>query len=106
VKWHRFHPAARTELLAAVDWYAQRDPIVATAFAQVIDTALKEIAAVPLAWPTWAGRADLRWRPLRRFPHSLVYLVDETAIVVVAVAHQKRRPGYWLRRVVSAPPAE
>jgi len=101
VKTYRFHPSASAELLAAVEWYAARDAIVAMAFAQVIETAVREIAAVPLAWAPGAGRADLRRRVLRRYPYSIVYLIDETAIVVVAVAHHKRRPGYWLRRVVS-----
>jgi toxin ParE1/3/4 len=32
-------------------------------------------------------------------PYSIVYVADDDAIVILAVAHHKRRPGYWLRRV-------
>jgi toxin ParE1/3/4 len=32
---------------------------------------------------------------LRRFPFSLIYSEGPTEIVIIAVAHQKRRPGYW-----------
>ena len=40
----------------------------------------------------------LRRAPFRRFPFLLIYADDPDAIVVVAVAHQKRRPGYWRGR--------
>ncbi len=38
---------------------------------------------------------------LRRFPFNIIYLLDADCIVVVAVAHQKRRARYWISRVVS-----
>jgi hypothetical protein len=33
-----------------------------------------------------------------RFPYSIVYKQDPDKIVIVAIAHQRRRPGYWQRR--------
>ena len=36
---------------------------------------------------------------LRRFPFSIVYAIDDSKIIVVAVAHQRRRPYYWKGRV-------
>lgn len=42
---------------------------------------------------------DLRRALLRRFPFSLIYAVEANAILIVAVAHQSRRPGYWRDRV-------
>ena len=47
----------------------------------------------------WPGRDDVRRRVLRRNPFAIVYLIDDGAIVIVAVAHHKRRPGYWLPRL-------
>lgn len=41
----------------------------------------------------------LRRALLRRFPFSLIYSEQPDAILVVAVAHQKRRPGYWRERI-------
>ena len=38
---------------------------------------------------------------LRHFPFSLIYAIETDAIVIVAVAHQSRRPGYWRDRVIS-----
>ena len=44
---------------------------------------------------------ELRQAPLRRFPFLLIYIHSAEEIIVVAVAHQRRRPGYWRRRVES-----
>lgn len=95
----RFHPAAEAEFFAAVDWYAARDAGVATDFTVLVRDAVQLIAELPQAWPTWPGREDVRVRVLRRFPFSIIYAVEAEIIVVVAVAHHRRRPGYWLRRV-------
>ncbi|HKZ74554.1 MAG TPA: type II toxin-antitoxin system RelE/ParE family toxin, partial [Steroidobacteraceae bacterium] len=32
---------------------------------------------------------------LRRFPFALIYRIDPTAVRIVAVAHKRRKPGYW-----------
>jgi len=42
---------------------------------------------------------DVRRIVLRRFPFSLIYSVEIDSIVIVAVAHQRRRPDYWKDRV-------
>jgi plasmid stabilization system protein ParE len=41
---------------------------------------------------------DFRRILLRRFPFSIIYALDSNSIVVVAIAHQRRRPGYWKGR--------
>jgi plasmid stabilization system protein ParE len=94
----RFHPAAEAEFFAAVDWYAEREPAVATDFAKRVRDAVELIGKLPGAWPAWPGRDDLRVRVLPRFPFSVIYAVEHEAVVVIAVAHHKRRSGYWLRR--------
>ena len=43
--------------------------------------------------------SDLRRTLLNRFPFSLIYTIEENEIVVVAIAHHGRRPGYWQVRV-------
>ena len=95
---YRFHPAAEAEFLAAIDWYVTRDAGVASDFASLVRDAVQLIVELPQAWPTWPGREDLRVRVLHRFPFSIIYAVDAKTIVVIAVAHHRRRPGYWLRR--------
>ena len=41
----------------------------------------------------------IRKRNLRKFRYSLIYSVEQDGVLVLAVAHHSRRPGYWVRRV-------
>ena len=42
--------------------------------------------------------AHLRRALLHRFPFSVIYAIEENTIVVIAIAHHHRRPGYWQSR--------
>lgn len=99
MKPYRFHPKALAEYESAAVWYRGRSHEGALRFAALVDDGILGIRKMPEAWPVWPGRADVRRRVLQRFPYSIIYLVDRNEIVIVAVAHHKRRPGYWLRRL-------
>ena len=92
----RFHPAASDELREARLWYEERSPLSATAFAQAVDAAVVRIAEAPMRYPL--GEHGTRRVILKRFPYSVFYRVGAEETVVVAVAHQKRLPGYWIGR--------
>jgi len=49
-----------------------------------------------------AIRSRFRRGLLSRFPFSLIYVVEPQGLVIVAVAHQRRRPNYWQDRVNEA----
>jgi hypothetical protein len=53
------------------------------------------------AYPLLAAEIepDIRRFSLHRFPYSLIYGIEENTIVVIAVAHDHREPGYWSDRV-------
>ena len=90
-------PAARDELIEATRYYTeQAGPEVAQAFQQTVVDSVGRVAQFPLTWPR--GRRGTRRLILRTFPFAIVYHVNEDRIVVVAVAHLKRRPGYWIGR--------
>jgi plasmid stabilization system protein ParE len=93
-------PAASKELQATIDWLADHaSKGHANHLASVIESALFEIAEVPLAWPVSRLSSRVRARPLRAIHHTVFYLVEPVQVVVVAISHMKRRPGYWLDRV-------
>ena len=92
----RFHPAARDEIRNAHAWYEERSPLAALGFAQDVDRAIQQIAEAPTRHPEAAH--DTRRVVLSRFPFTLFYRAIELDVVVIAVAHQKRRPGYWAGR--------
>ena len=93
----RLHPEARAELRAARKWYFERSPLSATAFAHAVDNAVSQIVEAPTRYPM--AEHGTRKFVLQRFPFNIFYRPGEGEIVIVAVAHQKRRPGYWAGRV-------
>ena len=93
----RFHPAAAQEAESTYDWYAARNPTAAYGFREELRQAIEVVTANPRAWPRYGSRARRYVFP--RYPFSLVYLLRGDRIEVVAVAHGRRRPGYWRSRL-------
>ena len=91
------HPAAQAEAEAAVRYYAQRNPSAAIAFAEELDAAISRIAVEPHIF--LAHEFGTRRVLLRTFPFGVVFRLDDTTVLIVAVAHGSRRPGYWLGRI-------
>lgn len=91
--------SAQQELEAVTEWYAERAAIAADAFIAVVASTFASIRESPGAAPAWPGRTDVRARRLGRFPFRIVYLAEAARVVVVALAHDRRRPGYWLERL-------
>jgi len=73
-----------------------RNPTVADAFLLELDAAIASIAEGPSRWPRIHGR--FRRYLLHKFPFSVVYLERPDFIEVIAVAHHRRKPGYWSKR--------
>jgi toxin ParE1/3/4 len=96
-KPYRFHPEAWQEFEAADDWYLTRSADASLEFLSDVYDALREISVSPQRWPTYLH--GTRRFVLHRFPFSVVYLDDLDSVTVIAVAHSKRRPGYWKDRV-------
>lgn len=93
-----FTPEALLEIDDAFEWYFEQNPPVAEAFVQEVDRAVALIAGSPTVWPHF--EAGTRRYVLRQnFPYDIVYREIPDGIEVIAVAHHKRRPRYWLRRL-------
>lgn len=95
----QLHPAASAELTAEQDFYDERAPGLGVELEEEINDALGLIASMPDAWEQWPGLPDVRVFSLDRFPFLLPYWHDDTRIVLLAIAHAKRHPGYWRSRV-------
>jgi toxin ParE1/3/4 len=96
-KPYRFHLEAWQEFEAADDWYLTRSPDASLEFLSDVHDALEDISVSPRRWPTHLH--GTRRLVLQRFPFSIVYLEDSEVVTIVAVAHSKRKPGYWRGRV-------
>ena len=93
-----FHRLAERELIAAAKSYETRAPGLGADFIRQVERTLSEIVANPDAGTLFAG-SRIRRRLLRRFPFGLVYQRDTENILVIAVMHLHRRPGYWKTRL-------
>jgi plasmid stabilization system protein ParE len=96
----RFHPAAAQEVESTYEWYAAQDVSAAHGFREELRQAVGMVAASPQTWPRYGRRARRYVFP--RYPFSLIYVVRGDLIEVVAVAHGRRRPGYWQSRLRDA----
>jgi len=99
MKW-RIEAEARAELEAAVEWYEAARQGLGARFLDEFENGIRAIAAMPHAWHPLGD--DLRRFRLRRFPYGIIYLdraEEAEEIVIIAVAHLHRRPGYWRHRL-------
>jgi plasmid stabilization system protein ParE len=94
----KFHPEARAELNAAKSFYSRRSPLAALAFKEEIDAGVASLGEAPHRYAE--GEFGTREHVLPwRFPYTIVYMTRGDSIVVVAIAHQSREPGYWRERL-------
>lgn len=92
----RLYREAVEEAREARHWYQLRDPEVAVKFLRELRLAILAVSEAPYQWPL--HRFGCRRRRLRRFPYMVVYRIHGDLIEVVAVAHSRRRAGYWRYR--------
>jgi plasmid stabilization system protein ParE len=95
----RFHRAARAELRHHAAWYEARRPMLGEAFATEVERAINDIARAPDRFPIWLHDAAVRRCLLRRFPFAIIYLIDDQEPFVLAIAHLRRSPRTWARRI-------
>src|SRR4051794_28029623 len=96
--WVDLLPLAAREAQAARRWYARyAGQAVTDRFIAALDEAKAKVEATPLACsPHLYGTRSCR---LKRFPYHLIFVEEPHSLLVVAVAHFRRRPGYWKRRL-------
>ena len=96
-----FLEAADVEFLDAVAWYEDQQAGLGARFLSEVEQASDRIAEWPRIGPVWTYSEvpeGVRRFSLRTFPYHIVY-IEDPRLVIVAVAHMKRRPGYWRRRL-------
>lgn len=89
----RVLPRAEAEIRGAFLWYAERSAIAADAFRKEVLEAIDGLSRTADMWP--ADDDDVRRYVLSHFPFTVHYEIQGSDTIVLAVAHQRRRPGYW-----------
>ena len=89
----RVHPEARREFNDAIDYYERESPGLGLIFTNEVDSGFARIREYPDAAPPVAKR--VRRLVLAKFPFSLIYEARDDFLMVLAVAHHRKRPYYW-----------
>lgn len=88
--------AAEEEFAEALLWYSKRSLRAADELDNELDQAICKIAAAPNRYPSFDDRHNFYL--LRRFPYYVLYKIESEVVLVVAIAHTSRKPGYWQDR--------
>lgn len=81
-------------------WYESHHTGLGADFLDSVDAVVSRIAENPHVGAMVPGvpDAEIRRRPVRRFPYHVVYLDLKDRLQILAIAHDRRRPGYWAER--------
>ena len=93
----QYHPEAKVESRKAIDWYWSRSRAAASEFADELKAALVRLRSSPQAYPLYLH--GTRRVLLNHYPYFVVYRELPHKIEIIAIAHAKRRPGYWKKRL-------
>lgn len=93
---YEFHPEALAECEEAARYYAERDPELAPRFVEAVEDALDRVLESPTRWRVIDE--DVRRCLTRVFPYGVLYTIEPDFVLIVAVAHCSREPGYWKNR--------
>jgi toxin ParE1/3/4 len=95
------HPEARGELRAAALWYETQRAGLGDEFVDEVTAVIAALSDAPNVWSRWPNvpqHLNIHRAQVERFPYAVAYQVADENLYVLAVAHQKRRPLYWLAR--------
>jgi toxin ParE1/3/4 len=102
VKRARYHPAARDELRGAIAYDEADHPGRGIDLEEAVRRVIRRIQLLPQSAPRWPrieSSVEIRRAKVKRHPYLVVYAVLDDQVVVLAIAHTSKRPGYWRERI-------
>lgn len=93
---YEFHPDALEEYLQATTWYRQRDSHVARQFVAAIESAISRLLTAPNRFRVIDE--EIRRCLTHKFPYAVLYTIEADHVLILAVMHCSREPGYWKDR--------
>ena len=89
---------AQLELRTAANWYSDREPGLGEEFVLEVDRTLWTLPEGAHRYPIWRAGKPYRKVHVHRFPYVIFFVHDDALVHVLAIAHRRRKPGYWLER--------
>lgn len=97
---YEFHPEAVAEYEDAARYYAERQAGLELRFIESVEAAIQIVADTQAQ--SRILEEDVRRCLVHVFPYALLYTIEADYVLIVAVMHCSRKPGYWRRRRESA----
>lgn len=91
-----FHPEGLEEFEATTRYYASCRPGLELRFIEAVQSALKQIEDGPDRWRMF--ESDVRRFLVHVFPYAVLYSIEADFVLILAVMHLRREPGYWRHR--------
>lgn len=96
---YEFHPEALAEFEGAALYYAGKQPGLELRFITSVEAAIQRVIERPSSYAVL--EQDVRRCLTRVFPYAVLYTVEPSFILIVAIMHCHRAPGYWRDRVTT-----
>ena len=92
-----FHPEALDEYEDAARYYAACQEGLELRFIACVESAFRQASEAPTRWRIF--EQDVRRCPVHVFPYAALYSIESDYLLVIAVMHCSREPGYWRHRI-------
>ena len=93
-----FHPAAEAEHLESVAYFESKRPGLGAMYLAEFESVMSTVCEAPHRYPV-EKQPDVRRVRMKRFPFTVMFRAASGIVQVLAVAHSRRRPQYWLGRL-------
>ena len=93
-----FHPEALAEYRDAAHYYADCQPGLELRFMDCVESAIRKVVADPQRWRSFDG--EVRRCLTSIFPYAVLFTVEPNYVLLIAVMHCHREPGYWENRLL------
>ena len=99
MKPYTFHPEADEEFLEALARYGEKSQTLGRRYYHAIHALIADVCRAPTLYRRMPGTGAVRRHFKKPFPYAVLCVVEPDSVLVLAVAHFKRRPGYWRHRL-------
>lgn len=92
-----FLPIAKSELYDAIEYYNLQVQGLGLRYKSEAKETIKRISIFPTAWKE--VKPKIRRCIMHKFPYNIYYSIQNNSLLILAIAHQHRKPDYWIDRV-------
>ncbi|MEW6103019.1 MAG: type II toxin-antitoxin system RelE/ParE family toxin [bacterium] len=93
-----FNEFARYKFEDAIEFYELEYPKLGKRFKEEVKRSIQRIVKYPKAWSI--ERGEIRRYLIHKFPYKILYSIEKDHIYIIAIAHQHRKPNYWIGRMI------